>query len=435
MTKRIGLALLALWVCCAPARAQFDAQATYASASGGSGTAVTVLIPNVTQLSDLTAVPLRVLMSQTITGASTLQVNSLAPVTINKKTPSGLAATINGDVVVGQIGIFTYDGSVFELEGPQLNLATIPSTNGFVEPINLQLNCTAAANALTCAVKAANTGGDPSALNPVYVPFADTTTTSGDPVWVTITAPVSFVFAGGNTAGCASSAPCRLWITLINNGGTVVLGLSNQTTAVAGTSAQCFPLEEGILQTTGSGTSGGNSAGTIYTSVSALSSKAVRIAGYVEWTSLTTAGNWTSPNFVRLFGAGVRRPCEHFGAVYANATSGATGVSQSITPSSAANLVFYAVTMNVSLASGQQNLQLKRGSQGLGQQQTGTSATGTSINSASFIGLDNPATTSSTSYSINFSVGTTNFISFYLEQVMGALEPANDNGPEQRMAG
>lgn len=443
---------------CAPARAQFDAQATYVGSSGGTGTAVTILVANVTQLSDLIGVPIRVLMTQSITGASTLQVNSLPATAVNKKTPAGLAATVNGDIVAGQMGVYTYDGTVFELEGPQLNLQTVQASSGFTEAVNLQLNCSAAANALTCAIKAANTAGDPSALAPVYIPFADSTTTSGDPVWRTITAATSFTFAGGNTAGCLSASPCRLWITAIDNSGTVLLGLSNQSV-----SGSCFPLNEAVLQTTGSGTSGGNTVGTIYTSVSAVSSKAIRILGYVEWTTLTTAGNWTAPNFVRLFGPGVKKPCDMVqGPVVATATASVSSTSStkvqanpsvSITPSSAANLIRAHVDGTIeTFASGTTCLMAISRSTSFtaltaAAQMAVTTSSGTTLNTqfpVPITGVDMPATTSPTTY-VPFiwsgssvtctwnSVGTpTSFIEVY--EIMGAL-PANDNDPELRMAG
>ncbi len=472
-------AAILLFLTCAPLRAQFVQQQTYISSSGGTN-AITVLLANVTQLSDLQGVPLRILVTNTITGASTLTVNSLAPVTVQKKTPSGLAATIAGDVVNGQIGIFTYDGTVFELEGPQLNLATVPATNGFVAPINLQLNCTAAANALTCAIKAANTGADPTVNNPVYVPFADGTTTSGDPIWKTITAAQSFTFAGGNTAGCVSGSPCRLWITEINDTtaitGTVRLGLSNQSTASA-----IFPLNEAVLQSTGTGTSGGNSAGTIYTSAASLSGMAIRIVGYVEWTTLATAGNWTAPNFVRLFGPGVKKPGEEIQRSFVGlsgntavviSTTGttnfltATGLTATLTPTSAANLVEIMGTINggisATVASGY--VRLSRGSStgictgsGAGAQPSAgaelTTVGPTDATSASLMCLDQPGATS-TSY--NWQVSGPNSGSFYVgrttsdtnnsgngrffsyiqaREIMGALEPSNDNGLALSKAG
>jgi hypothetical protein len=451
--KRVGISialLLVLW--CAPARAQFDAQATYVSATGGSGVAVTILVPNVSQLSDLTGVPLRVLMTQSLTGPATLQVNTLAATAINKPSTAGLIPIANGDVVLGQIATYTFDGTVFELGPPNLNLTTVQAASGFVAPINLQLNCSAAANALTCAVKAANTGADPTSLSPVYIPFADTTTTSGDPIWVTITSAVSFTFAGGNTAGCSSASPCRLWITLINNAGTVVLGLSNQSTATAG----CSPLNEGVLQTTGTGTSGGNTAGTIYTSVSALSSKAVRIAGYVEWTTLTTAGNWTAPNFVRLFGPGIKKPCDPVQSLFStnttvNATTNASYTTftnnQSLVPTSAVNLVRVLITGTIGATTGQTSfVQLSRTISGvttaIGVPVEFNTATGTQI-PATLYTLDAPATTLTTTYQLQgkTAAGTLSFppastgMVFQLDEIMGALEPANDNGSEQRMTG
>ena len=50
----------------------------------------------------------------------------------------------------------------------------------------------------------------------------------------------------------------------------------------------CYALDEAALQMTGSGTGGGTVTDTIQTSVTSLSSVAIRIAFY-------TPGRWTSP--------------------------------------------------------------------------------------------------------------------------------------------
>jgi hypothetical protein len=240
-----------------------------------------------------------------------------------------------------------YDGTVFQLLQPNLNLGVVTAQNGFVAPVNLSLSCTAAANALTCSMLSGLTGGNPSALSPVYVPFRNATIANGGVVWRTVTSGVSFTVSGGNTMGCVSGAPCRLWISAVDNGGTVLLGLSNQT-SVGASSAQVFSLNEGALQTTGAGTGGGSVAGTIFTSVATVSNAPIRIIGYVEWTTLTTAGNWTTPNFVQLFGPGIKKPGDTVQTVYAStttltliagATPTVTTATLSITPTSAANLV------------------------------------------------------------------------------------------------
>ena len=95
--------------------AQLDAPQTWATSVGGTANALTVAIPNVGSLADLVGVTIRFVAPLANTSAATLTVNTLSPVAINKKTYSGLAALVSGDVVANQIYNATYDGTVFEL--------------------------------------------------------------------------------------------------------------------------------------------------------------------------------------------------------------------------------------------------------------------------------------------------------------------------------
>jgi hypothetical protein len=62
--------------------AQLAARQTWGGLSGGSANAQTLTIPNVTNISDLVGVPIRFVAQFTNTGAMTLTINSLAPVTV-----------------------------------------------------------------------------------------------------------------------------------------------------------------------------------------------------------------------------------------------------------------------------------------------------------------------------------------------------------------
>lgn len=416
---RAFFVLLALAAIAAtPVRAQFAAQqAVYVATSSGTNT-ITVVLQNFTQLTDIVGVPIRVKVLNGTTGPVQLIVTNVGGTptsgaqTVQKPTTTGLAALVTGDIVAGQIYEFMWDGTVFQMRSPTLFTGTVPAQSGFNTPINLQLNCTASANALTCAMKAANTGNDATALAPIYIPFRDTTITNGGPIWRTITSAVSFTISGGNTMGCVSGAPCRLWITAIDNAGTVLLGLSNQSSTT-----QIFPLDEAILQTTGSGTGGGNTAGTIFTSVSAVSTKAIRIVGYVEYTTLTTAGNWTSPNRLQLFGPGIKKPGEVVQRVYVTSSTptsttatafAATVPSASITPSSAANLVSMEAKGSATAPGGLAFVQVQifRNPGASAACTTGVGANligqpGASNNASTDVGgLDAPATTSQQTYAV-----------------------------------
>lgn len=457
MMIRLLVSILLVMCAAAPARAQFADQATYAATSAGAANAITVSIANVGALADIKGVPIRVLMTTSNTSTATIAVSGLAATAIQKLTTAGLSALAGGEVVAGQVSTFMYDGTVFELLSPNLFLGTVPVQSGFDTAVNLQLTCTAAANALTCAMKAANTGLDPSSVAPVYIPFRDTTITAGGPVWRTITAATSFTVSGGNTMGCSSGAPCRLWITAIDNAGTVLLGLSNQVSTTT-----CFALNEASLQTTGSGTGGGSTSGTIFTSVSAVSTKAVRIIGYVEWTTLVTAGNWTSPNVVQLFGPGIKKPCDVVQSAYASSSTYAnTGntYSPSVTaplPAGGASVT----SLAFSTQSAANRLRIRAGgvigNSGSGASNvflyvhngTGTLAVGSGYGGAasvtqqvSFVYEVMGTAPGSVTYTLYYTGSVANtFIngsagtqfggantSIEIEEIMGELEPANDN--------
>ena len=445
--------------------AQLSAQQTYISTSGGTNT-ITVTIPNVGSLADLVGVPLRVFVSGSNTGAATLTVNSLASTAVEKPTTAGLAALIGGEIVASQINTFMYDGTVFELVQPNLNITTVPATSGFdVVATNLQINCSAAANALTCAMKAANTSGNPSAIAPIYIPFESAPTIDGTPIWEEVTGAVSTTIAGGNNMGCATNgAPCRLWITAINNAGTVLLGLSDQSTP-----SKCMALNESALQTTGSGTSGGSTAGTIYTSVSVVGPAAIRIIGYVEWTSITTAGNWTTPNVVKLFGPGVKSPCSVVQGPFSvatqsttsptNATPIVTNLTLTFTPTSPVDLIMFDFGLvsfgNSANANGIVSAlyHAAGASPACTTKVANTTDTGlaaSQLSWGSIDGQDSPNTASQITYTICasnsnsangpvfcYQTAGTQTCTLRLLEIMGALDkPVNDNsGAELRMVG
>jgi len=343
------------------ALAQFKDQMTYVATSSGTN-AIAVTVQNASSYADLLGVPIRVLVTNGNSGPVTFNVNSFGTSpAVQKPTTAGLAALVTGDIVAGQIYEFIYDGTVFELHSPTLFSGTVPAFNGFVSPVNLSLSCTAAANALTCAMLSAQTGLAPTALSPIYVPFRNATIANGAVVWRTMTSAASFTISGGSTMGCVSGAPCRLWLLATDNAGAVQVCAFNALSGV-----NVAAINEGILWSSGSGTGGGSSAQTLYCNAASLSGVAVRIIGYVEYTTLTTAGTWTTPNFVQLFGPGIKKPGDILQVVYGTSSAASsnstnsygTGAPQAnapaatITMSSAANVVSVEATGVLYLANG-----------------------------------------------------------------------------------
>jgi hypothetical protein len=279
----------------------------------------------------------------------------------------GNITTAAGDIAValylgaGNWQIVVYqkaNGAALSTVGLNIGASALaPSALGSLQqPVNLQLNATVSASQLTVAVKGVN-GADPSATNPVLVGFRDATGT-GTVVSGLQQAALSFTLAATSSMGCTTGITCRLWVELIcqtiSSGScmSILAGLSVQSTATT-----CFPLDETALQSTGAGTSGGTTAGVIQTSVASLSSRPIRIVGYVEatWTSGT---GWAAPSNIQLFGPGIKKPCERVGGFFISTssfissantynpsntapapTNGALALSQAYTPTSAINIL------------------------------------------------------------------------------------------------
>jgi hypothetical protein len=235
--------------------------------------------------------------------------------------------------------------------------ATITTSGTCPEPFSIQ-NCSLAAsvasNLLTVAIKDA-AGSDPTASSPCRIPFRSATATTGSTSYVSVAAATSIsTNATGATLGSASNTAFRFWVVAMNNSGTVVPALFN-----ASTTSQCFPINESVAQSSTAISGSATAAGTYYTpNGTTVTSKAIRILGYVEYnsTGLVTAGTYASaPNFIQNYGAGIKLPCEVVQSVQGTQTNNpttrtgstafvASTLTASITPTSAANRV------NVSVA-------------------------------------------------------------------------------------
>jgi hypothetical protein len=236
-----------------------------------------------------------------------------------------------------------------------------PDAGSANSPVNLSLACSVAGNALTIALKGRN-GSDPSASNPVFVPFRNSAAATGDYTWIEITSATSLVISSGSTMGAASGTPFRLWIVGFNDGGTFRLGAIN---CLTGTSI--FPLAGwGVGSSTAEGGAGAaDSAHIIYTGT-AVASKAYTVLGYVSYEGgLVTAGTWdAAPTRSQIFGPGVPLPGHVItvarsstGAVATGATTipsddtipqnteGDQYLTVNISPTSAANLLRAAVQL------------------------------------------------------------------------------------------
>ena len=229
-----------------------------------------------------------------------------------------------------------------------------------------------------------------------------------------ITSALSIQIASGDTLGTASTVPFRFWIVIFNSGGTPVLGAINCTVGAGPTALSptaIAPLDETALQSPTSTI--GNAAGVLYAGASVSANSPMRILGYVEYGGgLGTAGTYNAaPSKVQLCGPFVPRPGQTVQSKFTTTTS------VSIAPTSAVNLVKAVCYASLTGANNSASIALKRGS--------------TSLASAAIIGatmndwagalcvMDNPQTTSSTTYSLsNTGLGfSTEFI--MLDEIMG----------------
>lgn len=193
---------------------------------------------------------------------------------------------------------------------------------------NCTITASASAGALTIALKD-NTGADPSAASPCIVNFRNVTGTTGATTPLKITAATSFVISSGSNYGISNSTAFRLWVVIFNDGGTARLGAIN-----ASAGSTIYPLREDVpISSTAEGGTA-NSPGVIYTGT-AVTSKSMRIVGYLEWSpsGLASAGTWTTTNFIYNvpMTRGVRLPGEVVQGPITSATSTSATIS-TITP-------------------------------------------------------------------------------------------------------
>lgn len=182
--------------------------------------------------------------------------------------------------------------------GTGINTSSAPF--GYNSPINLQINATVAANALTVAVKT-NGGNDPTTASPVYIPFRSATATSGAITWRSLTAATSLVVPSGATLGASSATPFRIWVVAFDTGAAAVLGVFN-----CSASGAIYPLAEYQLKSTTAVSAASDNANVFYTTL-AQTTKPYKILGYMDWNNgLTTAGTWNAaPSVIQLYGPGV----------------------------------------------------------------------------------------------------------------------------------
>lgn len=231
---------------------------------------------------------------------------------------------------------------------------------------NLTITADRAAWAETIALKT-KAGTDPSATDPVYIGFRNVTAGTGDRTYLTITAAESVVIPSTATMWASNSVPFRLRLVGINDWWTFRLGIVNTQTTTG-----IMALDDDLLLSSTTIGTGSDSAWVIY-SDSGVTTKAIRLLGYLDYTLATAGTRDTAPSKIQLFWPWVKKPWDIVqirSTSYTNADSTSTAIpydntipqntegkefmSQAITPTSAANTLSIAIQL-VSANTGSQN--------------------------------------------------------------------------------
>ncbi len=156
---------------------------------------------------------------------------------------------------------------------------------------NATFTVTRSGNAETFHLKTA-AGNDPSAADPVRVAFANTT--GGFDV-LEGTSALSFTFSSGSTGGAVNNLEFKAGILLLNNAGTLAMGVVVRPSGIK---------DNSIVSTTAEGGAGAADSPRVIYSASALTNVRARVLGYATYT-LAAVGTWdTAPSDVLLTRAG-----------------------------------------------------------------------------------------------------------------------------------
>ena len=277
----------------------------------------------------------------------------------HSKTGSGSPAGVLTPDFYGQHYIDTGTNSIYVAHGlTSANWTSIVLNGGAAATSaslidNLEISTSRAGNAETIALKTA-AGTDPSASDKIKIGFRDSSAGTGAYSVVDITAATSIVISSGSTLGASNATAFRAWLVGFSDAGTFRLGVIK-----CALTDGIYGLQDNVLEssTAEGGAGAADSSGVIYTGT-AVTSKAMRVLGYLEYT-LTTAGTWvTAPSVVQIYSHGDRLPGEMIqvrmnrdGAYSAGAatipidntipqnTEGTQFMSQAITPKSAINII------------------------------------------------------------------------------------------------
>ncbi|MBN8532775.1 MAG: DUF2793 domain-containing protein [Rhizobiales bacterium] len=215
-------------------------------------------------------------------------------------------------------------------------------------PVNMGLATTLAAGALTIRLTT-SAGLEPSGGSQCVLPFRSAIASSGEVTMRQVFAQTSITLSSGSTLGVlAANAPFALWVVAFDDAGTARLGVIN---CLSGRNV--FPLGRAsplATSTAEGGAGGADNAHTFY-SAAAMVAKPYCILGRLEWSSgLAAIGAWAAPDRIEVWHPSMKLPgdvvqvahtvkTDTFTSTISGALTDIPGLSLSVAPTSAANLI------------------------------------------------------------------------------------------------
>lgn len=264
-------------------------------------------------------------------------------------------------------------------------------------------------------------GNDPSVVDPVFATFPDGSQ-------AVITAALSLTIPSTGTLGTVGGVPFRIWDCLINDAGTIRLGVRRCSDA---NGTYGYPAS-GSLSSTIITTP--NAVGTTYTSV-AVAAKPYLLLGHSTYEAgQSVAGTWaTAPSPYVIYAPGIPRAGEPTGnATQFTTTSPLTNttasyldsaLTASIQPSSAANLVAtsFAGSCQLDTAAHYMLVALRRGGSIIGTPQRFGYGAANMMGPVSASWMDAPGSSGSLIYVVSITLDSTGATAFFMSVVGGGV--------------
>lgn len=193
----------------------------------------------------------------------------------------------------------------FWLSNTLYNLTIVPSRAAWAETIALKTKA----------------GTDPSATDPIYIGFRNVTAWTWDFTYLSITAATSVVIPSTATMWASNSVPFRLWLVWFNDGWVFRLWIVNTQTT-----SGIMALDDDLLLSSTTIGTGSDSAWVVY-SDAWVTTKWMRLIGYLDYTLATAGTRDTAPSKIQIFWPWVKKPWDIVQAVVTQTGAATTGTT------------------------------------------------------------------------------------------------------------